>query len=205
MIDTDGTVVVSAGRELRDVLSNALAAPIFVPAAFAAREVFDAIDYANARFITDAPLSRGETWRSFASSARRLYTNDTAMPSGKLAAQTIHIDSALALAAELVEVLSARPAIPREPLTAFDATCTLAATAALADIGARLFPAEPTTPVLALTRFCDLEARVTFERERVRVRVPLGRRHAELFRHGILCELANVPWLHGRIVDMGGG
>ncbi|MGE5186600.1 MAG: hypothetical protein ACM31C_31305 [Acidobacteriota bacterium] len=205
LLDGDGTVVLGASTALRDVLAAAPAAPIVVPARFAEREVFDAIDFANARFITDAPPSRGDAWRSFAGTSRRLYTNDTATPAGKLAALTAHLDHSLALAEELAEVLAERPAIPRDPLTAFDATCTLAATAALADIGARLFPAEPTTPVLALTRFRDLDARVTFGPQRIRVRVPLGQRHADLLHHGVLGELANVPWLAGCTIDLGGG
>ena len=101
-------------------------------------------------------------------------------------------------------MLAERPAVPRDPLTAFAATCQLAATSALADLGARLFPAESATPVLTLARFRDLDARVWFEPDRVRVRVPLGRRHAELMHHEILGELG-VPWLPGRTIDLGGG
>ena len=81
----------------------------------------------------------------------------------------------------------------------------LAATSALADLGERLFPTEPTTPILALTRFQSLDARVTFEPDVIRVRVPLGRRHADLMRHAILGELGNVPWLSGRTLALGGG
>jgi hypothetical protein len=205
LLDGDGMVVLSAGVTVGDVVAAAPRAPILVPARFAAREVFDAIDYANARFVTDAAPGRGDAWRSFAGTAGRFHTNDTATPAGKLAALTAHFESSLALADELAEVLAERPAIPRDPLTPFEATCALAATAALADIGARLFPAEPTTPVLALTRFRDLDARVTFEPDRVRVRVPLGRRHAELLRHGVLGDFADVPWLPGRTIDLGGG
>jgi hypothetical protein len=205
LVDSDGMVVLAAGELITQVVASAPPAPIMVPARFAEREVFDAIDYANRHFITDAPAGRGDAWRAFAGASGRLFTNDTATTAGKLAALSARLGETLALAEELAEVLAERPAIPRDPLTAFEATCTLAATAALADIGARLFPTEPTTPVLALTRFRDLDAGVRFEADRVRVRVPLGRRHADLMRHGLLGELAGVPWVTGRMIDLGGG
>ncbi len=203
LIDTDGTVVLACGAGLRDVLAAAPPALVIVPARCAEPATLEQLDYANLRFVTDAPPGRGETLRSFAGATRRLFTNDTATPAGKLAALTAELDRTLALVAELAELLAERPAIARDPLTAFEATCTLAATVALADLGARLFPAEPTTPVLALSRFRDLDARVTFEPDRLRVRVPLGRRHADLMHHAILGELV-VPWLD-RVIDLGGG
>ncbi|HSN29243.1 MAG TPA: hypothetical protein VLT45_23300, partial [Kofleriaceae bacterium] len=205
LLDSDGMVVLAAGPSVASLVAAAPPALVVVPARCAERDAFDAIDYANARFITDAPPGRGDHWRSFAGVRGRLYTNDTASPSGKLAAQTARLDELIALADELVEVVAARPAIPRDPLTDFEATCALAATAALADLGARLFPAESTTPVLALTRFRDLDARVIIDTDRVRVRVPLGRRHAELLRHGILGDFANVPWWTHHTIDLGGG
>jgi hypothetical protein len=205
LVDTDGTAVLAASPLLRDVLAVAPPAPIIVPARFADSATFDQIDYANARFITDAAPSRGETWRSFAGTTRRLYTNDTSTPAGKLVAATAHLDHSLALVEELAEALRERPAIPGDPLTAFEVTCTLAATSALADLSERLFPAEPTTPVLALARFRDLDARVRLSAEQIRVRIPLGRRYADLMHHGVLDAFAAVPWLLGRTLDLGGG
>lgn len=205
VLDGDGMVVLASGDKLGELLALTPPAPIVVPAQFAAGEVFEAIDYANRCFITDAPPGRTDPWRSFAGTTRRLFTNDTALPTGKLVAITAHLDHTLALAEELAEMLDDRPAIPRDSLSSFDSTCSLAATAALADISARLFPTEPTTPVLALTRFRDLDARVMFEDDRVRVRVPLGRRHADLMQHGVLGEFAGVPWWNGYTIDLGGG
>jgi hypothetical protein len=37
------------------------------------------------------------------------------------------------------------------------------------------------------------------------VRVPLGRRHADLLAHGFLAPVARVPWLGGRALEIGGG
>lgn len=204
LVDTDGTVVLASGVALRDVLAAAPPALLIVPSHCADAATLEQLDYANLTFVTDAAPSRGEIVRSFSGATGRLYTNDTATPAGKLGALTAHLDRSLALVDELVGALAERPAVPRDPLTAFEATCMLAATSALADLGARLFPGEPTTPVLALSRFRNLDARVWFESDRLRVRVPLGRRHAELMRHGVLGELA-VPWLSDQTIDLGGG
>jgi hypothetical protein len=205
LLDTDGMVALSVGSELASVIDAAYDALILVPAACATPGVLERLDLANRRFVTDAPASRGEPWRAFMGSARRLYTNDTATPVPRLVAHTIELDATFALAAELAEILAARPSLARDPLVRLDATCALAATAALADLGARLFPTEATTPVLVLTRFRDLDARVRFEPERIRVRVPIGRRHGDLLRHGVLGTPGYVPWLGGRVVDLGGG
>lgn len=207
VLDTDGMVVLARGPDVARVLaaSAAVTSLLFVPTACADPATLDCIDLANRRFVTDAPPARDEPWRSFAGTTRRLYTNDTATPAPRLAATTVGFENHLSLASELVEVLAGRPALAREAHTALEATCTLAATAALADLGARLFPSEPTTPVLALTRFRDLDARVSFDRDRIRVRVPLGRRHADLMRHGVLRGLSTVPWLGSRVLELGGG
>jgi len=205
LVDADGMVAIAAAPDLQRVVAAAHAAPIVVPAACADAATFDQLDYANRHFISDAPPTRGEAWRSFAGVTRRLYTNDTATPVGELVAATADLDHTLALVAELAELVAARPVIPRDPVTAFEATCTLAATAALADIAARLFPAEPTTPALVLARFRDLDARVAFDADRISVRFPLGRRHADLLRHGLVGEFSGIPWLGGRTLDLAGG
>jgi hypothetical protein len=92
------------------------------------------------------------------------------------AATVADFEALVALAAELTGELDARPAIARASSPALEATATLDVTAAIADVSARLFPAEPTTPILAMSRFRDLDARVRFEPDCLRVRVPLGRR-----------------------------
>ena len=113
-------------------------------------------------------------------------------------------ESLISLAAELAGELDARPASVRTAASALDATAALAVTAALSDLSARLFPGEPATPVLAMSRFKTLGARVRFDADCIRVRVPLGRRHADLMRNGLLMTIPGVPWLGGRDVDLGG-
>lgn len=204
LFDADGMVALACGGDLGVVLAAAPRAPLLVAAHDADPAVLDRIDLANHRFVTDAPVGRGEAWRTFAGASGRLVTNDTETPSAQLAAQTVGLSGQFALADELVEQLALRPALARASFDPLEVSCTLAATAALADLGGRLFPTEQTTPVLALTRFRDLDACVAFDDDCIRVRVPLGRRHADLMHHGILREIANVPWLGGRTVDLGG-
>jgi hypothetical protein len=64
---------------------------------------------------------------------------------------------------------------------------------------------EPPDPVLALTRFADLEATIRFTPDAVRVRVPLGRRHTDLWQAGVLADVPDVVWLGGRTLTFSGG
>ena len=57
---------------------------------------------------------------------------------------------------------------------------------------------ETVTPQLALERFADFDARVSFRPELVQVHLPLGRRFMDLKRAGWLDDIADVPWLDGR-------
>jgi hypothetical protein len=203
VLDGSGMIVLASHAVLRSALTTT-ASPVLVPAPLADPATLDQLDLLNVRFITDAAPTRGEAWRRFRGVSAALATNDTETSTDQLVALTADFEHTIAMSIELVEFLAARPSVPRDPRLRLDATCTLAATAALADLGARLFPGEPTTPILGLTRFRDLDATVTFEPDRIRVRVPLGRRHADLMRHGILGELANIPWLGERTLDLGG-
>jgi hypothetical protein len=56
-----------------------------------------------------------------------------------------------------------------------------------------------------LTRFADLEGTVRFTRDAVRVQVPLGRRHTDLWRGGALADVPDVVWLGGRTLTFSGG
>ncbi|MEU0791162.1 hypothetical protein ABZ342_13930 [Amycolatopsis sp. NPDC005961] len=94
-------------------------------------------------------------------------------------------------------------AVPRAEDHALDHTAALAASLSLGMISGRLWGGE--TPVLARTRFADLEATVRFTRDAVRVRIPLGRRHADLDRGGALADVPDVVWLGGRTLTFSGG
>ncbi|GAB3451479.1 hypothetical protein [Actinophytocola sediminis] len=113
-------------------------------------------------------------------------------------------------AARLAEVVAAllttRRAVPRAGDGALDRSAALAAALSLGLISWTLWRERETpTPVLAMTRFADLEATVRFTPDAVRVRVPLGRRHADLLRCGALTDVQDVVWLGGRTLTFSGG
>jgi hypothetical protein len=64
---------------------------------------------------------------------------------------------------------------------------------------------EPTHPMLALWRLGDLDGQAHFDPDLVTVRIPLGRRHADLRDHGLLRPVDDVPWLGGRRLEFVGG
>jgi len=108
---------------------------------------------------------------------------------------------------ELVQSLFvARRAVPLAPECALDRSVALAASLSLGVIAWQLWrDREVPDPVLALTRFADLECTVRFTRDAVRVKIPLGRRHTDLWQGGALADVPNVDWLGGRTLTFSGG
>lgn len=109
--------------------------------------------------------------------------------------------------ASLVTALATeRRAVPLAQDSGLERTVTLAAGLGLATIAWRLWRGRETPdPLLALSRFADLEATVRFEPDAVRVRVPMGRRHTDLLRGGLLADVPDVVWLGGRTLTFSGG
>jgi hypothetical protein len=96
------------------------------------------------------------------------------------------------------------PGRPNDP--ALDRSLSLAAALALATIAWELWRnREPTDAGLALARFGDIPATVRFEEDRVRVRLPLGKRFHDLKDAGLLDDVPRVPWLGFRPVVFSGG
>ena len=114
---------------------------------------------------------------------------------------------AVDLAAELTQALAGeRAAVPLAASPALGRSLLLAAGLGLGTLAWTLWrEREPTDPLLALERFADLSARVSFEPDRVRVRLPLGPRHSDLSVHGLLADVHGVPWFGGRVVEFSGG
>ncbi|MER7049316.1 hypothetical protein ABT391_31240 [Streptomyces jumonjinensis] len=103
-------------------------------------------------------------------------------------------------------LVTERRAAPLAPDGALEHSTALAAALGLSTIAWTLWHGTGTPdPVLALTRFADLEATVRHEPEAVRVRVPMGRRHADLLRSGLLADVPDVVWLGGRTLTFSGG
>jgi hypothetical protein len=99
-----------------------------------------------------------------------------------------------------------RVAVPLAGVPALGRSLLLAAGLGLGTLAWTLWrQREPTDPLLTLERFADLSAWVSVEPSRVRVRLPLGPRHADLSEHGLLADVRGVPWLGDRVVEFSGG
>jgi hypothetical protein len=109
-------------------------------------------------------------------------------------------------AGTVLAAMRARRALPLTSQAVLERSFTLAAWAALASIGWTMWGAnEPTDPLLTLRRLASLDALVHDEESQVRVVVPLGARYFTLHEYGLLGEVASVPWLGGRSVEIVGG
>ncbi|MGW7253700.1 hypothetical protein [Streptomyces sp. NPDC054834] len=158
---------------------------------------------ADVPFMTAVRPLRGDPvtrlpWRT------PLWTVGEGRPDPRLAAA---LPGHAARLADLVTALAEeRRAVPLASHGDLERTVTLAATLGLSTIAWTLWRERETPdPLLALSRFADLEATVRFESDAVRVRVPLGRRHADLLRGGLLADVHDVVWLRGRTLTFSGG
>lgn len=135
------------------------------------------------------------------------WSNDAALR--RHAARLVAVcDDALQTQREHVqEFIERRPLVLRDGAVpcAAEASITLAVTSALGAIAAELWGArESTTPLLALQRLGDLGGSVLFEDRRVLVRPALGQRFMDLNQHGLLRDIAGVPWLPGQFIAFAG-
>ncbi|MFI6303120.1 hypothetical protein ACIBCH_14705 [Amycolatopsis thailandensis] len=152
------------------------------------------LDAAGVRFITNVRPLRGDPltrlpWHS------PLWTTGGVEP--RLAAEL-----PVARLDDLVRALFA-PLLPDPEL---ERTVGLAASLALGMIAWQLWRERETPdPLLAMTRFADLEGTVRFTGDVVHVKLPLGRRHTDLSRGGALADVPNVVWLGGRTLTFSGG
>jgi hypothetical protein len=154
------------------------------------------LDDAGFRFITDAAPARGEAWRSVFAGALRGWTN---VPTGVPPALT-RLDHAGHASAQVWQALTAeRPLQGGESVPELERSLALAAALALGTLGWSLWSERETvTPLLALERFADFDARVSFRPAQVTVHLPLGRRFMDLKGAGWLDDIAGVPWFDGR-------
>jgi hypothetical protein len=157
----------------------------------------------SARFVVATPPARGERWRQLP--PHRLWTNDHDDPA--LARYAGDYQQVIAQAGACVQGLARdRIAVPLAGNPALSRSLLLAAGLGLGTLAWTLWrQREPTDPLLALERFADLSARVSVEPHRVRVRLPLGPRHADLLEHSLLADVRGVPWLDDRVVEFSGG
>ena len=99
-----------------------------------------------------------------------------------------------------------RTSVAQGDAEALETSLSLAASVALADLSWTLWESDgDTDPLLALERFGDLDARVHWGPDEVLVKLPLGKRSADLSAHAVLGDVAGVPWFEGRVVRFSGG
>jgi hypothetical protein len=202
LVEHDALSVVACGADLA-ALAAAIAAfegaLLLVPASAADPVLLRALHASGRVFVTDAPPTRGERWRNVSRRSARLFTNDDARSPSALhhAADDLGARADLALSGWR-EVLERRAA-PLASAPDLDRSFAVAASVALGTLAFCLFHQRETPhPLLVLTRFGDLSARVRFEEHAVDVRLPLGRRTQDLADRGLLADVRAVPWLGGR-------
>jgi hypothetical protein len=178
---------------------------VLVGSSAATPDTLTALARAGIRFVVRVPPTRREPWRRLA--PYRLWTNDEGSAVQQLASQALTLPSSIDRLDEVIrELAGERPAVLLTAGALLTRGLTLAAAVSLGTIAWRLWKdRESPDPVLALQRFGNLSARVRIEAERVHVRLPLGRRQADLREHGFLADIADVPWLAGRVVEFTGG
>lgn len=172
------------------------------------RRLLERLAADGVRFVTRSRPGRGEHWtRTHVGGARQWWSNTGHPVSPGLRRWTDTADDLFARASSLTtELGSRRVAFPLDDGSALERTVSLAVAVALGTMAWDLWHAqEPTNPLLALSRLGDLDARVTFSGQRVRVVVPMGRRHRDLYEAGLLVDVRDVPWLDGRTLEFSGG
>lgn len=211
LVDCEGIFpMVRAERlpQLFAALARLPGSTIVVPQDAAGGEALAQLDKAGFVFVTDAAPMPNESWRRAevpGQAARWTNGSPGAAPCLAPAAEQLAYarDESAALWSE---VALRRRACPVGCDGGVEASLALAAAFALGTIAWLLWrEREPVTPLLALQRFGDLDARVRFDADAVTVHLPLGRRYIDLYQHGLLADVRSVPWLAGRILRFAQG
>jgi hypothetical protein len=135
------------------------------------------------------PLEHGAT----------LWTTDPAPPPAALAECAEALDQAGQTAANCARFVEEMESAPRAHSMVFEGYAGALAMAALGGL------APQSTPLEVLDQYRGFEAMTEFREERIRVRLPLGRRYLTLDRAGWLKPLRAIPWLGPRAVEFSGG
>ncbi|MEV4319040.1 hypothetical protein [Actinocrispum sp. NPDC049592] len=204
LVDSQGTFPIAWAADVAGIVPHWEACgrpPVLVCTSSLPSGCFRDLAAAGIPFLTDVRPLRGDPgkrlpWRS------PLWTHGVS--DVRLAAE---LPEHAARVADLVQALVVeRPAVPPDTGGDLDRSLTLAAGLGLGTIAWMLWrDRETPDPVLALRRFTDLDGMVRFSPEAVHVRVPLGRRHADLLRAGLLADVSDVVWLGGRTLTFSGG
>ena len=173
---------------------------LLMPESAGASEALESLDHAGFRFITDTSPARGQSWRALHQGSRQAWSNVRDGSAGPELCAAGRLASASAESEALWRALTLeRPGLPAGNAPGLERSLALAAALALGTIGWTLWRArEAVTPLLALQRFADLDARVSYRPDLVEVHLPLGRRFMDLKQGGLLQDIADVPWFGGR-------
>ncbi|HJZ80439.1 MAG TPA: hypothetical protein VKD91_08835 [Pyrinomonadaceae bacterium] len=211
LVDLEGLFPVAWAEEpsgLLPALRGCGKSLLLIPQIAADSTLLKRLDDGGFSFITDAPPTRGEHWRRLRGQASgRWWTNDRTGSDSTLMRAAQQLTSAAEETEAMWKALAVdRRSIPRAPESAFERSLTLTAATGLGSIAWTLWrKREPIVPLLAMERFRDLDARVRFSRDSIRVRLPLGRRFQDLHEHRLLDDVKDVPWLGGRTLQFSGG
>lgn len=180
---------------------------LLVPEAAVMNDLLDRLDDAGFRFVTDAAPARDRTWRALHGGSLRVWSNQRDGPALPLLRTAERLAPAAGASAALWQTLAVdRPGLPVASEAAVERSLALAAALALGTIAWTLWrEREAVTPLLALQRFADLDARISFRPDRVQVHLPLGRRFTDLKQAGLLADVADVPWFGGRPLQFAQG
>jgi hypothetical protein len=195
-------------HQLLPILGRLGSPIVLVSREAAGPRVLQDIDAGGLRFVTNVPPTRGESWRRIQQGPLPLgWTNYAAPESGSMLQAARDLTAASEQAAALWETLAvARPSTVHAHLPHLDRSLTMAAAVAGGTIAWELWRTRGrTSPQMVVERFYDLDGRVTFDSKSVVVRLPLGRRHQELSKNGLLNPVRDIPWFDGRRVEFGGG
>jgi hypothetical protein len=170
--------------------------------------LLDALDHSGAAFIVNVNPARGERWNRIPlGAAAEAWTNHADPASVAIFRPTLQFTQAAEEGRAFWEQLGkSRVSAIRASSANLDRSMTLAAGTALGAIAWKLWSQRGrVTPQLVLERFGDLDAYVKFTEDVIVVRLPLGRRHRELYDHGLLAPVDNAFWFGDRRVEFAGG
>jgi hypothetical protein len=211
LVDVEGCFPIVCAEDLAGLLPtlNRLGmATLLVSHDTAAPRLLGELSAAGIVWIANVPPSRGEAYRRVQQGTLALgWTNSSTPAFAPLVSGGRKLASANSEAEQLWETLAlARPGVVGAASPKLDRSLTMAAAVALGTVAWKLWRDRgATSPLLALERYADLNARIHFDSTTLSVTLPLGRRHKELRDGGLLAPVQNIPWLGGRRVEFGGG
>lgn len=162
---------------------------------------------AMALFRTDptAPIWVGEHDALLAAASGHSLTRDSATHTG-FAPELEKCSGELSAQIRMtVDLLASRTACPLAWSPDLDHHLATVVGWSLSQIGHMLWPDESPPAPLVIARFSSLEVQVRCDEEGLSVRVPLGKRHRDLSRAGLLSDLPRAGWLRGGAVRFRGG